>query len=65
MKSKSRKTSKIIFEIKTYAKDIIDKKHDQDLKEVFKIFDEDNSGEIDAEELWEILMNVSDSISQE
>ena len=51
MKSKSRKTSKIIFEIKTYAKDIIDKKHDQDLKEVFKIFDEDNSGEIDAEEL--------------
>ena len=51
MKNKSSKVSKIIREIKKYAKGIIDAKHDNDLREAFKIFDQDNSGEIDAEEL--------------
>ena len=55
MKNKSKRLSQIIKEIKVYAKSIIDAKHDADLREAFQVFDEDNSGEIDAEELKVIL----------
>jgi len=35
MKNRSTKISKIIRDIKKYAKDIIDKKHDNDLRQAF------------------------------
>ena len=65
MKNTSSKVSAIIRQIKQYAKGIIDKKHDNDLRAAFAVFDEDNSGEIDAEELRAIMSNISTDITQE
>ena len=55
MCNRSKKTSRIIREIKKYAKALVIQKHDADLKEAFKVFDLDNTGEIDTEELREIM----------
>ena len=63
MKNKSKRLSQIIKEIKVYAKSIIDAKHDADLREAFQVFDEDNSGEIDSEELREIMQKISSGIT--
>lgn len=65
MKNKSTKTSKIIREIKAYARSIIDEKQDKDIKDAFSVLDQDASGEIDSEELKEILKKVSTDITDE
>ena len=46
MKNRSSHLSKIIREIKKYAKAIIEKKNEDHIKEAFKILDQDGSGEI-------------------
>jgi len=44
MKNKSSKVSKIIREITKYVKEMIDSKHERELKDAFSILDQDNSG---------------------
>ena len=65
MKSRCTKISKIISDIKEYAVDIINKKHEADLKEAFQILDQNDNGEIDTEELIAIMKNISTEITLE
>ena len=64
MRSKSSKNSKIIREMKKHAKEIIDKKHRNDILDAFKILDSDGTGEIDTEELREVMKNISTDITE-
>ena len=65
MKNRSQKTSKIIRDISTYATQILKAKQEADMREAFKVLDQDASGEIDSEELKEIMSKISSGITDE
>ena len=48
-----------------YIKKIRERTNDKDLREAFRILDYDGSGQIDAEELREIMHNISADITED
>jgi len=48
-----------------YIKKIRERMNDKDLREAFRILDYDGSGQIDAEELREIMHNISADITED
>ena len=55
----------MIAKIKKYGREIIEEKHDNDVKEAFELIDEEGSGEIYSEELREIMKNISSDITED
>ena len=62
LKSKVPKMQSMINSMKKHAQMMVEEIHDKNLREAFKILDPDGNGEIDADELKELTLKISDDM---
>ena len=65
VKSKVPKMQSMINSMKKHAQMMVEEIHDKNLREAFKILDPDGNGEIDADELKELTLKISDDMTED